>query len=239
MQHDIYIRQVSCLLDNPEKTAVELYKFIKIELENQGLSEKFGPIDYVDVWSKTSLEQEDYVAFLAFDKPKIHKEFVEVFNKPLQFLNRSMLFEVNQKPTNVHQQKLNRNRFMENLKKFNRLKRYFDEQSESTEPKLKKTTLNVLNEKTFDDSSSYDSNTSRSTTEKTAEFIPITVGDDIKSNKYIQENKFLRNRVMELEGKLLAAQLERINETTRLREVVNKSLFSLLNKTVKPYSKPE
>ncbi|CAF0952902.1 unnamed protein product [Brachionus calyciflorus] len=102
------------------------------------LSEKFGPIDYVVVLSKTSLEQEDYVEFLAFDNPKIHKEFVEVFNKPLQFLNRSMLFEVNQKPTNVHQQILNRNRFMENLKKFNRLKRYFDEQSESTEPKLRK-----------------------------------------------------------------------------------------------------
>ncbi|RNA04296.1 hypothetical protein BpHYR1_021399 [Brachionus plicatilis] len=75
----------------------------------QTRSQKKG-FDYVIVPQTTSLNQNDYVAFVAFKDRSIHREVVREFQRvqPLNFGSRGMLFELNHKQTSIDLQIENR-----------------------------------------------------------------------------------------------------------------------------------
>ncbi|RNA25784.1 Retrovirus-related Pol poly from transposon, partial [Brachionus plicatilis] len=76
MQNDIYIRRVTSEYGSAEKTVVKLFNFLKSKIGelDQSTQVKFGSFDYVIVPQTTSLNQNHYVAFVAFKDRSIHRE---------------------------------------------------------------------------------------------------------------------------------------------------------------------
>ncbi|CAF1034812.1 unnamed protein product [Brachionus calyciflorus] len=128
MQNDIYIRRVSGVNQNPDKTAVELFHFLTDLIKQFPQSPSWGPIDYVVVPKKTSLDQNDYVGFLAFKNRFVHFDVSNELRKiqPIEFGSRGMMVEINCHGTDAHQQGINRKKFQQNLNRFDKTKRYFD-----------------------------------------------------------------------------------------------------------------
>ena len=141
-----YIRRVTSEYGSAEKIAVKLFDFLKSkigELE-QSTQVRFGSLDYVIVPQIISLNQNDYVAIVAFKDRSIHREVVREFRRiqPLNFGSRGTLFELNHKQTSTDLQIENRRRFrnaLNNQKQNN--KEYFEvssDEGERPEPKKQK-----------------------------------------------------------------------------------------------------
>lgn len=73
MQNDIFIRRVANLFGFPNKT-VKLSKYLTNEIKTHYLADKLGPIDYIIIPTRTNLDQEDYVPFLAFKNREVHED---------------------------------------------------------------------------------------------------------------------------------------------------------------------
>ncbi|CAF0998979.1 unnamed protein product [Brachionus calyciflorus] len=81
MQNDIYIRRVTGRFGCPEKTSLELYKFISEKLEEFQSHTEWGEIDYIVIPPKTKLNQDDFFAFMAFKNRIVHLEVVKEFKE--------------------------------------------------------------------------------------------------------------------------------------------------------------
>ena len=68
---------------NRHQTAVSLLKFLKRILAEDYLTDKFGPISFVDIPVATHSKAKTCMAFIRFDKPKCHHEFIARYNGQL------------------------------------------------------------------------------------------------------------------------------------------------------------
>ena len=94
MQNDIYIRRVANSNKITDEIVRELYHFLKSKIEEFPSSTEWGQIDYVVIPKKTNLNQDDYVAFMAFENRYVHLEVANELRKiqPVEFNGRGKLF---------------------------------------------------------------------------------------------------------------------------------------------------
>lgn len=239
MQNDIYIRRVTAEFGSADETSVKLCDFLNEKIQDFR-SYNWGQIDYVVVPQKTSLNQNDYVAFVAFRNRKIHSEVVNELRKiqPLHFGKRGMLFEINSISTTREKQVENRARFI-NIRHSLAQKRYRDEKPENeteTKPGKKiKPLEETVDESSIDSFTKTEDKTEDKTKwieEKLNEKIPVFLAAaKLKSMKekpvdtllgpsgLKPKREELRIRSLELRVQLLEAELaEKSAEIESLKE---------------------
>ncbi|CAF0710919.1 unnamed protein product [Brachionus calyciflorus] len=140
MQNDIYIRRVANSNKNSDEIVRELYDFLKSKIEEFPSSTEWGQIDYVVIPKKTNLNQDAYVAFMAFENRYVHLEVANELRKiqQVEFNGRGMLFELNCFSTKTEQQIKNREKFKQILNRHTTSKRYFESPLESQENRNKR-----------------------------------------------------------------------------------------------------
>jgi hypothetical protein len=171
----------------------------------------------VVVPNKTILEQNDYVAFVAFENRNVHQKVVNAFSQPDRFIDREMLFELNNRSTSYSIQEANRKRFNENLAIFNQSIRYFEYKRAAPDeaeykPNSKLTPLELLNRKKLGECFIGEPKTKASTSKA------------VDLGQREEESNFLKSRIAQLEAELLKAQLDKIRIQTEHDEQLRRLL---------------
>lgn len=245
MQNDIYIRRVTGSFGCPEKTTCELFKFINDKLEQFPSRSDWGEIDYIAVPPKTKLNQDDFIAFMAFKNRFVHLNVVNELKEiqPIDFKNRGMFFELNHRPTSIENQIENRNRFKRILQNEKKQKNELENEWEPVDygyveeetckrQKTEKTLTDLLNEQIpiflsqARENSERMKNTgyrlsarpsqSSSSVQKTVDYIPLVMDSKQEQEKQIKALE-LRNKA--LENRVMELELELAEKTMAIEKL--------------------